>query len=57
MNNVETTYEIVKRSGIKGIKCLGCNMTSYHPVDVEMKYCANCKRFHNEIFHRKAHSG
>jgi len=55
MNNFEMTYEIVERSGIKGIKCLECNMTSYHPVDVEMKYCANCKRFHNEIFHREAH--
>jgi len=47
-----TTYEIVERSGIKGIKCLACNMTSYHPVDVEMKYCANCKQFH-EFFRKE----
>lgn len=24
------------------ITCPVCNMTSYHPTDVEMGYCGNC---------------
>lgn len=51
-SRVEKTYKIVERSGIKGIKCLQCGRISYHPIDVQMKYCANCKTFHNEVFRR-----
>lgn len=28
------------------IKCLRCNMTSWHPKDVEYLYCGNCHEFH-----------
>lgn len=43
------TYEIIRKGDTLAIKCLICNMTSYHPVDVEKKYCANCKIFHIDI--------
>ena len=34
-------YEIIDDG--KAIKCLKCNMTSYHPKDVEHRWCGNCK--------------
>jgi uncharacterized OB-fold protein len=51
-SRVEKTYKMVEKDGIMGIKCLVCNMTSYFPMDIEKKYCENCKRFHNEISHK-----
>lgn len=44
--------ESTGRYTIKSITCLECNMTSYHPKDVEYKYCGNCHEFHkvNEVF-------
>lgn len=33
-------YEII--NGGEAIKCLKCNMTSYHPMDVKYKWCGNC---------------
>lgn len=41
----EPRYEIV--SGGIGIKCLVCSMTSFHPEDIEHKYCGNCHIFHD----------
>lgn len=32
--------------GSKYIECHTCNMRSFHPKDIEYKYCANCNRFH-----------
>jgi hypothetical protein len=45
----EKTYEIIKRGETLAIKCLICDMISSHPVDVEKKYCANCKIFHIDV--------
>ena len=42
-------YEIKQRNGgIKSILCLKCNMESYHPMDVEHRYCGRCHAFHAE---------
>ncbi len=30
----------------RSITCLICNMTSYHPEDVNHKYCGNCHMYH-----------
>jgi len=30
------------------ITCLICNKTSYHPMDVQHKYCGNCNKFHKD---------
>lgn len=30
------------------IKCLICNRVSYHPKDIEAKYCGFCHRFHED---------
>jgi len=30
------------------ITCLKCNKTSYHPKDVENKYCGYCHEFHRD---------
>ena len=40
------TYEIGKNeNGEQYIKFLFCGMKSYHPKDVEHKYCGNCHKF------------
>jgi len=31
-----------------GIRCHTCNLTSFHPKDVEERYCGCCHRFHEE---------
>lgn len=38
-------YEIVADG--RGIRCLDCGHTSYHPAHLQNRYCSNC-----EIFHR-----
>lgn len=45
------TFVIVRGEweGIHGIKCLRCGRTSWHPKDVEHRYCAHCGRFHQEV--------
>lgn len=41
------TYQIVYRNGLQGIYCKICRRVSFHPKDVEHKYCAECKQFHD----------
>jgi len=45
------TYEIITGDDGKAeaIKCLRCNMVSYHPKDVEHRYCGNCHVFHDDL--------
>lgn len=40
-------YEIIVKDGQRAIKCLRCEMTSWHPEDVRHLYCGNCKEFHS----------
>ena len=41
------TYEIGKSSqGYEYIRCRVCKSESYHPEDVERKFCARCNAFH-----------
>jgi hypothetical protein len=49
MNTIipDQTYEIVEDG--KAIKCLLCGLTSYHPKDVEHRYCGHCKAFHEDL--------
>jgi ribosomal protein L37E len=49
----EPTYEIKEIGGRKTITCLVCGRTSYHPRDVEEKYCGHCHRFHDLAPFRK----
>jgi hypothetical protein len=39
------TYEIVEEG--QAIKCLVCGLTSWHPQDVEYRFCGKCDRFHD----------
>lgn len=39
-------YEIV--DGGRMIRCLQCGMGSYNPRDVEKRYCALCRMFHDD---------
>jgi hypothetical protein len=32
---------------VLGIRCHTCNRTSYHPKDVEERYCGACHTFHD----------
>lgn len=43
-------FELVETNGQQGIKCLDCGLTSYHPKDIEHKYCGNCHKFHESLF-------
>lgn len=29
----------------RGIRCMRCEITSYHPMDIEHLYCGKCHRF------------
>lgn len=33
-------------NGTEWIECGECGRRSYHPMDVEYRYCGNCKVFH-----------
>ena len=37
-------YEIAEDG--RAIKCLKCEMVSWHPEDVRHRYCGNCHKFH-----------
>lgn len=41
------TFELVEDRGVKGIKCLRCNRTSFHPEDVANRYCGYCHEYHD----------
>lgn len=49
MINIKS-YEIQPATSIKQayIKCLVCGLVSYHPQDIEHKFCARCNRFHED---------
>jgi hypothetical protein len=38
------SYEVVDDG--RGIHCLRCGRTSYHPADVRERYCGACHTFH-----------
>ncbi len=40
------SYKIELRDGFPTITCLRCDMTSWHPKDVQHLYCGNCHEFH-----------
>jgi len=33
----------------RGIMCLTCGLTSWHPQDVEHRYCGRCQVFHDDV--------
>jgi len=39
-------YTIDQMGGVESITCHTCKRTSYHPKDVENRYCGFCKKFH-----------
>ena len=39
-------YKIDKtKEGYEYIQCLKCGRKSFHPKDIEYKYCGNCHEF------------
>jgi len=45
------TFEIrtdAKAVGGQAITCHICHLTSYHPKDVENRYCGHCHVFHED---------
>ncbi len=40
-------YTVVAKDRELGILCHSCGKTSYHPKDIEERYCANCHVFHD----------
>ena len=30
------------------IRCLTCNSKSFHPMDIEQRFCSFCKQYHAE---------
>ena len=48
LNTGSARYSLKTEKGkIVAITCNTCNMTSYHPKDIEHKYCGNCHVFHD----------
>lgn len=44
----EPTYAILEaRPGVPAIQCLKCGMVSFHPKDIEERYCGHCHEFHD----------
>lgn len=41
-------YEIINNG--EAIRCLSCGLTSYNHGDIQMKYCGNCRRFHDDDY-------
>lgn len=46
LNDYPQTYLLVEKDKQEGILCLDCFRTSFHPTDIEKKYCAGCKKVH-----------
>lgn len=44
------TYLIREGHDTRSITCLHCGLTSYHPQDMENKYCGKCHIFHDDIW-------
>ena len=42
------SYVINKSLGPPFIECLECHFKSFNIHDIEKKYCANCKKFHED---------
>ena len=45
---MKRTYEYINHKGQTGFKCLKCKRTSFHPKDLENRYCGNCHIFYDE---------
>jgi len=41
-------YKFIYKNGQPGIKCQQCKMVSFHPKDIENRYCANCAIFYEQ---------
>lgn len=44
-NCQRTEYLLTEQEGRPGIYCKACGLTSFHPEDVEHRYCGHCDRF------------
>jgi len=42
-------YHNLSMDNPSSITCPLCGMTSYHPKDVEHRYCGNCYQFHDML--------
>jgi hypothetical protein len=44
-----TFRKVLGRHQGEGIECRFCNLTSFHPNDIENRYCGYCDIFHDDI--------
>jgi hypothetical protein len=50
MSSMAITYEISTDAfGHQFIRCLLCGLASYHPEDIQQKYCGYCHVFHDDL--------
>lgn len=49
-NSKGYVFVVSERMHQKGIKCLTCNRTSYHPEDIKNLFCGFCNKFHDINF-------
>jgi hypothetical protein len=47
---MDKTFELVNKNGQEGIKCLVCGLTSFHPMDIQEKFCGHCDDYHEFPF-------
>jgi hypothetical protein len=43
------TYRIIEKDGVPGIYCMWCNRVSFHPEDIQKRFCGGCKVFHDDF--------
>jgi len=43
-------YTLIRdeEGGLIAIRCLECGGMSFHPNDIEQKYCGHCHKFHED---------
>lgn len=56
-HGIVPSYEIgTSNQGQAWIECKVCGLVSWHPKDVEERYCGHCHQFHDDENHRGAMS-
>ena len=46
---LDETFKVVHDGKERYILCFSCGKKSYHPVDIESLFCAECGKFHNKV--------
>lgn len=48
LRSVRGYYIILRPDGERGFRCVWCGCLSWHPKDVQYRYCAGCHGFYED---------